>query len=257
MPPFQAHSPHGSWQRIERGELTLDDSFFTAFHAELTDQKHWRNYCLKLRADPARRGVMDELLRRSGKDSSTAADAVPDMPRINAKEMFWNMMRTARSPDPYMFPALIKLRKSGRFIIAALSNTIAFPPGVMDEKGQLFKSQVRSSSNSNGSQAAELGEIRDHFDVFVSSAHVGLRKPEKRIYDMALEEIRKEAKQRGMDGTIETGDIVFLDDIGGNLKAAKKLGFRTIKVNLGKSKDAVRELESAVGMSLIDESSRL
>jgi hypothetical protein len=198
---------------------------------------------------------MDELLRRSGRP--LVAGEVPDMPRINAKEMFWNMMRMARAPDPYMFPALVKLRESGRFVIAALSNTIAFPPGIRDEKGNPFITGMRSSPGPNGNAPVELGEIRDRFDVFVSSAHVGLRKPEKRIYDMAVEEIRKVAKEKGVDANIEPQDIIFLDDIGGNLKAAKKLGFRTIKVNLGKSKDAVRELESAVGLSLIDESSRL
>jgi methionine salvage enolase-phosphatase E1 len=56
------------------------------------------------------------------------------------------------------------------------------------------------------------------------------------------------------------GDILFLDDIGGNLKAAKQFGMRTIKVNLGRTNEAVRELEQAVEMTLIEKdagSSRL
>jgi hypothetical protein len=252
---IQAHSPNGSWQRLERGEMTPDDSFFALFHSELANIQHWRNYCLKLRTDPTRRAAIDELARQSGGDS----DGVPPMPKINAQEMFWNMMRMSRSPDPYMFPALIKLRASGRFVIAALSNTIAFPSEVKDDKGQSFRSGLRGrpvdvgSPETNGGVGEEMGEIRDRFDVFISSAHVGLRKPDRRIYELAVEEIRKVAK----DTSIQPKDIVFIDDIGGNLKAAKQLGFGTIKVNLGRSKEAVKELEAVVGMSLIDEASRL
>jgi FMN phosphatase YigB (HAD superfamily) len=44
--------------------------------------------------------------------------------------------------------------------------------------------------------------------------------------------------------------MVFLDDIGENLKAARKAGMRTIKVNLGRSREAVKELEKITGMKL-------
>jgi len=252
---IQAHSPNGAWQRLERGEMKPDESFFALFHSELTNPQHWRNYCRKLRSDPARRAALDALVQKSGRDS----DQVPPMPKIDAREMFWNMMRMSRTPDPYMFPALIKLRASGRFVIAALSNTIAFPPETKDDKGASFSSGLRGravevgSPEADGGVGEEMGEIRDRFDVFISSAHVGLRKPDRRIYELAVEEIRKVAK----DKSIQPKDIVFIDDIGGNLKAAKQLGFGTIKVNLGRSKEAVKELEEVVGMSLIDEASRL
>jgi hypothetical protein len=190
---------------------------------------------------------------------------VPAVPGIDAKEMFWNMMSMARSPDPYMYPALKVLGASGKFVVAALSNTIAFPAGIRDHKGALFVNGVRKSEASAlelGSPAAQGGvgdereDIRGLFEVFVSSAHVGMRKPERRIYDMALQEIQKLGREKGVD--IQPGDVCFLDDIGGNLKAAKQLGMRTIKVTLGKSKDAVKELEEVVGMKLLpDERSRL
>ena len=64
------------------------------------------------------------------------------------------------------------------------------------------------------------------------------------------------AKKRGIDG-IAASDIVFLDDIGENLKHAKKAGMRTIKVTLGKTQDAVKELEKITGLELLDEKARL
>ena len=47
----------------------------------------------------------------------------------------------------------------------------------------------------------------------------GVRKPEEKIYTTLLKRLNEKAE-----------DVLFLDDIGGNLKAAKKLGFRTLKV---------------------------
>jgi len=43
---------------------------------------------------------------------------------------------------------------------------------------------------------------------------------------------------------------VFLDDIGENLKEARKQGFGTIKVPLGKAYEAVEELEKVTGLQL-------
>ena len=48
-------------------------------------------------------------------------------------------------------------------------------------------------------------------------------------------------------------DIVFLDDIGENLKTARSLGIKTIRGILGKTKDAVKELEKVTGLELLDE----
>lgn len=155
-------------------------------------------------------------------------------------------MRMSRQPDPWVFPALLKLKASGKFVIAALSNTIDFPVGIKDENGEVFHTVMSEDGKSSG------GDIRSFFDTFVSSAHTGMRKPEKRIYDLALQQCSKAAKDKGLSSNIQMGDILFLDDIGGNLKAAKQYGMRTLKVNLGRTKEAVHELEAVTGMSLID-----
>lgn len=249
-------SPNGSWQKAERGEATLGDAWFASFRAELENPERWRAYWHKILADPSKR----ELLPTTWKEG----DAVPAVPGIDAKEMFWNMMSMARSPDPYMYPALKRLGASGRFVVAALSNTIAFPAGIRDHKGALFVNGIRKSEvaelgkddtievgspEEQGGVGDEREDIRGLFEVFVSSAHVGMRKPEKRIYELALSEVQRLGRERGID--IKPEDVCFLDDIGGNLKAAKQLGMRTIKVTLGKSRDAVVELEQVVGMKLL------
>jgi len=234
-----SHSPKGAWQKLERGEVSLsDNSFFTTFGSELSDPKLWTVHCQKLsKSDQGREALA--LVKKANGGKVDPTTGFPKMPEIDARKMFWNMMRLSRQPDPYVFPALRKLKESGRFVIAALSNTIEFPPGVLDDKGQKFES---------GSSM-----IKEQFDVFVSSAHLGMRKPERRIYDYALEEARKIASSRGM-GSVEFEDVCFLDDIGTNLKAAMALGMKTIKVPLGKSQVAVKELESVIGMKLLDES---
>ena len=60
----------------------------------------------------------------------------------------------------------------------------------------------------------------DLFDAIVDSAHVGLRKPDPRIFQLALERL----------GGVPPADAVFLDDYEGNVAAAERLGIRGILV---------------------------
>lgn len=60
------------------------------------------------------------------------------------------------------------------------------------------------------------------FDVVIESSVVGLRKPDPRIYNMACDRL----------GVAPT-EVVFLDDIGKNLKTAQQMGIETIKVMCG------------------------
>jgi epoxide hydrolase-like predicted phosphatase len=80
--------------------------------------------------------------------------------------------------------------------------------------------------------------LRPLFDHFIESSVVGLRKPDPAIYRLAF----------AMLG-VEPEAIVFLDDIGANLKAARELGVTTIKVV--EPEAALRELEALVGFDLL------
>jgi len=58
------------------------------------------------------------------------------------------------------------------------------------------------------------------FDAVIDSAHVGVRKPDPRIFRLALEQV----------GGIAAENAVFLDDFHGNVAAAERLGMRGILV---------------------------
>jgi FMN phosphatase YigB (HAD superfamily) len=49
---------------------------------------------------------------------------------------------------------------------------------------------------------------------------------------------------------VRAEEVVFLDDIGENLKAAKAVGFGTIRVPLGRAYEAVEVLEGVTGLKL-------
>ena len=176
-------------------------------------------------------------------------ESIPPVPTIDAKALFWEMMRISRQPDPYMYPALKRLRKD--FVLGAFSNTVAFPEGILDDRGVLYNKSLTHAPAPNP-YAGDSPDIRDCFDVFISSAHVGLRKPDPKAYELAVRELSKISEERGK-GPIIASEVLFLDDIGVNLKWAKKSGLRTIKVNLGETKDAVKELERETGVKLLDE----
>ncbi|PGH06488.1 60S ribosomal protein L5 [Blastomyces parvus] len=212
---IQHTSPNGAWHRVERGEVTLDAVFFQEFNSDFQHQHLWKEF----------HALQQRKNKQSSSSSSSSSSPLPPLPKVDAEYLFWEMMRVARSPDPYMFPALRKLQASGQFIMGALSNTTILP-----------------ADNPVGPPV----DVKQFFDFFISSAHVGLRKPDPRIYALALKEMNDAAKKKGLPA-VEPDDIVFLDDIGINLKWAKKAGFRTIKVDLGKSRDAVRELEKVTG----------
>jgi putative hydrolase of the HAD superfamily len=62
--------------------------------------------------------------------------------------------------------------------------------------------------------------LKSHFDVFIESRVVGLRKPDPKIYELACRELGVPPER-----------TAFLDDIGTNLKPARALGMTTIKVD--------------------------
>ena len=86
-------------------------------------------------------------------------------------------------------------------------------------------------------RAAAIDEVMQLFHVIVESSVVGVRKPEVRFYELALE-------AAGCDAA----DVVYLDDLGINLKPARAMGMQTIKVV---DADAARaELADVTGLDL-------
>ena len=112
-------------------------------------------------------------------------------PRLSAQRLM-ERIALGSQPRPAMLAAVRRIRERG-LRAAALTNNW---PG-------------------DGGTAA----LRPHFDVFVESSVLGLRKPDPRIYEHACRCL-----------AIEAREAVFLDDIGSNLKTARALGMTTIKV---------------------------
>jgi putative hydrolase of the HAD superfamily len=83
-------------------------------------------------------------------------------------------------------------------------------------------------------RAEEVKAVQAHFHHIIESSKVGLRKPDPRVYLLACDI---------MD--VAPPEVVFLDDLGINLKPAAHLGMTTIKVvDPG---EALDQLEAAVG----------
>ena len=171
--------------------------------------------------------------------SPISSSTLPPIPTIDAESLFWQMMEISQEPDPYMYPALQTLSRSHpQFLLGALSNTVIFPPS----HPYSLPSPTRTALN-------------DLFSVFVASAQVGLRKPHREIYEIAIKRLNDFDKGRGGSG-ITAQDVVFIDDIGQNLKTAREVGMETIRVQLGKTWRAVKELEKVTGVELMDEKTR-
>jgi len=82
---------------------------------------------------------------------------------------------------------------------------------------------------------AKLPEIDEIFEVVVDSAFVGMRKPDREIYELTLERL----------GDVEASDCVFVDDVDVNCEAAAALGMRA--VHFVEAERAIAEIESALG----------
>jgi putative hydrolase of the HAD superfamily len=126
---------------------------------------------------------------------------------------------------PAMVEAIRRCRAGG-LRTACLTNNFLSGDGVGSGVG----------SKDPGRQAA-LDEVMSLFDHIVESSKVGVRKPEPRFYELALEALE-----------IEAPEAVFLDDLGVNLKPAKAMGMTTIKVV--SPEQALAELEAVTGLAL-------
>jgi putative hydrolase of the HAD superfamily len=72
---------------------------------------------------------------------------------------------------------------------------------------------------SSGDARPDVAAVMDRFDHVVESSKVGVRKPEPSFYTRACELAR-----------VDPSEVVFLDDLGINLKPARAMGMTTIKV---------------------------
>jgi len=144
------------------------------------------------------------------------ADCLAAGLRIDARAMM-ERMADAAAPRREMLDAIERLRRAG-LKVGALTNNWA---------------HSEDDGRHDGTRA-----LRDRFDVFIESSVEGLRKPDPKIYELACARLQTPPPT-----------VVFLDDIGHNLKPARALGMTTIKVEA--PLPALRALEAHVGLSLL------
>ena len=122
---------------------------------------------------------------------------------------------------PEMITALEKIK--GNLIQACLTNNIQ-SMGDIDFEG-------------NVSAAGKHEEVMSMFDFVFESSKENVRKPDPEFYLRACER-----------GDVDPSDVVFLDDLGINLKPAKALGMSTIKV--ADPKEALSELQALLDFDI-------
>lgn len=87
------------------------------------------------------------------------------------------------------------------------------------DSGKYFMGTINNESRELNEYRIEKFGLRKVFRLFVSSCYVGLRKPEREIYRMALEITQFPAEQ-----------CCFIDDRALNLECAKELGMHAIEM---------------------------
>lgn len=122
---------------------------------------------------------------------------------------------------PEMINALKKIK--GNYVQACLTNNI--------------QSMGDSGFEGNVSASGKHEEVMSMFDFVFESSKENIRKPDPEFYLRACER-----------GNVSPTEVVFLDDLGINLKPAKVLGMSTIKVI--NPQDALHELEDLVDLKL-------
>lgn len=89
--------------------------------------------------------------------------------------------------------------------------------------------------SSTEQQAEDVKSVMRLFDVIIESSKEGMRKPDPRIYRMACERVG-----------VAPEAVVYLDDLGINLKPAREMGMTTIKVM--SEQQAIDDLSRILGV---------
>jgi putative hydrolase of the HAD superfamily len=82
--------------------------------------------------------------------------------------------------------------------------------------------------------------VDEIFELVVDSAFVGMRKPDREIYELTLERTRELPGA----GDLAPGECLFVDDVEVNVAAARALGLAA--VHFRSNEQAIAEIETAV-----------
>jgi putative hydrolase of the HAD superfamily len=155
---------------------------------------------------------MDEFADEFSAECAMAGGAV------DVDELFTDV-HSSSGPRPEMVVAIGRIHSAGL------------------KTGALTNNWRDERAADDATSGTPLPSTLDLFDVVVESAIVGLRKPDPRIYELACARL-----------DVDPVCVVFLDDLGVNLKPARSMGMATIKV--GDPAAALAELEALLGFPL-------
>ncbi len=125
-------------------------------------------------------------------------------------EAFFDFVRHQSQAIPEVLALARAVGATGRWLMCTINN----------ESRELNEYRIRQF------------DLRSLFPFFVSSCYVGVRKPEERIYRLALELTQREAP-----------NCVMIDDRALNLEHAKRLGLHTVQCeNAEQVRRALEEL---------------
>ncbi|KAF8332327.1 HAD-like domain-containing protein [Cantharellus anzutake] len=214
----------GAWQQFERGELPIFE-FYELFGRELSDTKKGNEW-------------YSQHLRKKGVDPETVE--LPKSLAINGRELFGMMMRGAQY-DRYIIEAIGHIRASKKFLTIALTNNFIEPyNSILATPPSATFTPQEELAFLGWTEGAVPKALRDLFDDFIDSSQVGMRKPEPEFFLYACKK-----------HNLKPEEVVMLDDLGINLKAARTLGMKTILVPIGETKQAVLDLQNILDISLL------
>src|SRR5580700_2453030 len=112
----------------------------------------------------------------------------------------------------------------GVFLQAMKERSLLLPHGALRILQELAESEEVELAILNN-EARELNDYRierfefgRYFDVFLSSCYLGLRKPDPKIFELALDVLQRDPEE-----------VAFIDDRPGNCEAADALGIHAIR----------------------------
>ncbi|KAJ1922155.1 hypothetical protein H4219_000017 [Mycoemilia scoparia] len=145
--------------------------------------------------------------------------AIPVLPTqitINSGDLFKRILTITEKPNTAVVNYIDELKRNG-YKVAALTNDFKIDG--------LYQPQF------------DLNQI---FDTVIQSSVVGIRKPDPRIYSLVCQELH-----------VEPNQVVFLDDLAQNIRAAERFGMSTIRVEVDREEEALQRLRVLTTPSLI------
>ena len=179
------------------------------FIRQINAENHETNAWAKLESSEINLNEFDRLFRL---ESSAKGH------EISGKEVI-NLLSGEIRPE--MVSVLKKIKEN--FIVGCITNNVNAGQG---------PGMARSKRKHDA-----IEEVMSNFEFIIESSKVGVRKPDPKIYKLACQR-----------ASVSPTECLYLDDLGINLKPAKAMGMRTIKVL--SPDQAIVELERNLGITL-------